>query len=432
MNNNSTNLSKLPYKGTSDIYPEDMKTLQYIFNTWRKVAKRFGYEEYDTPLIEDANLYKIKSGEEIANNQLYSFTDKGGREIAIRPELTPSLARMIAQKKKELTFPIRWFNIGRFYRYEKPQRGRSREFFQLNIDLLGTSSVGAELEILQYILAVMDEFNAPKETYEIKLNSRYLLDYLLEKILKVDENLKNDVLKAIDNYLKMERDDFIEYIKDIGLDNEQSSSLMDFLNWSIEDVEKIDKKSRGIKDLLELFRIIKDQGLSNITFSPYIVRGLQYYTGTVFEMYDVGSKENPRALFGGGRYDDLLEIFGEEKIPAIGLGWGNVTTLNYLETYNLIPTFDSDIDLFITLMEESLLNETIALANRFREKGVKTKVQLTSSKLSKQFKYANKLEIPWVAVLGEDELKNNTITLKDMKEGDQYTLSFEDVLEKIL
>jgi histidyl-tRNA synthetase len=276
MNNNSTNLSKLPYKGTSDIYPEDMKTLQYIFNTWRKVAKRFGYEEYDTPLIEDANLYKIKSGEEIANNQLYSFTDKGGREIAIRPELTPSLARMIAQKKKELTFPIRWFNIGRFYRYEKPQRGRSREFFQLNIDLLGTSSVGAELEILQYILAVMDEFNAPKETYEIKLNSRYLLDYLLEKILKVDENLKNDVLKAIDNYLKMERDDFIEYIKDIGLDNEQSSSLMDFLNWSIEDVEKIDKKSRGIKDLLELFRIIKDQGLSNITFSPYIVRGLQY------------------------------------------------------------------------------------------------------------------------------------------------------------
>lgn len=429
---NNISLSKLPYKGTSDMYPRDMQIRQYVFDIWKKVAKRFGYEEYDAPLIEDANLYKVKSGDELANNQLYSFTDKGGREIALRPELTPSLARMVAQRKNELNFPLRWFNMGRFYRYEKPQRGRSREFFQLNIDLLGVSSVSAELEILEYILAVMDEFGAPKETFEIKLSSRYLLDYLFENILKIDEKLEPDVSKAIDNYLKMEKDDFAGYIKEIGLDDKQSESLINFLNWSIEDVEKIENKGRGIKDLLELFRMIQKQELPNISFCPYIVRGLQYYTGIVFEMYDIGSKENPRALFGGGRYDNLLEIFGEEKIPAFGLGWGDVTTIDYLRTYNLLPEEQIDIDLFITLMDDSLSSEVFSLAKKFRKNGVKTRTQLTSAKLSKQFKYANKLGIPWVVVLGEDEIKKNTITLKDMKKGDQYTLSFEDALKKIL
>ena len=303
--NNIESLSKQPYKGTADIYPLDMQVREYLFGIWKKVAKKFGYEEYDAPLIEEAKLYKVKSGEELANNQLYSFTDKGGREIALRPELTPSLARMVVQKKNELTYPLRWFNIGRFYRYEKPQRGRTREFFQLNIDILGVDNINAEIELLQFILTVMGELNAPKETYEIRLSSRALLDYLFDKILKVNEEIRGDLSRAIDNYLKMEKSTFLDYIKDIGLDKKQADDLIDFLQWDIEKVKEIEDKDKGIKDLIELFEQIKKLGLSNIKFCPYIVRGLQYYTGMVFEMYDIGSQENPRSLLGGGRYDTL-------------------------------------------------------------------------------------------------------------------------------
>ena len=429
--NNNNSLSKLPYKGTSDIYPRDMQVREFVFNIWRKVAKKFGYEEYDAPLLEDANLYKVKSGDELANNQLYSFTDKGGREIAIRPELTPSLARMVAQRKKELNFPLRWFNIGRFYRYEKPQKGRSREFFQLNIDILGVDNINAEIEILQFILAVMEEFNAPKETFEIKLSSRYLLDYLFENILKIDEGIRSDVSKAIDNYLKMERKEFLEYLKEIGLNKEQSEDLLTFLNWKIEDVKNIEDKNKGIQDLINLFEQIEKLELSNITFCPYIVRGLQYYTGIVFEMYDIGSNENPRALFGGGRYDNLLEIFGEESIPAFGLGWGDITTIDYLSTYSLIPEEKIDVDLFITLMDESLSEEVFSLAKKFRDNNIKTRTQLTPLKLSKQFKYASKFNIPWVIVVGEDEIKNNTVTLKDMINEKQYEVTVDEAIEKI-
>jgi len=429
--NKNTPLSKQPYKGTTDTYPRDMQIREYVFDTWKKVARKFGYEQYDAPLIEEAKLYKVKSGEELADNQLYSCKDKGGREIALRPELTPSLARMIAQKRNELTFPIRWFNIGRFYRYEKPQKGRNREFFQLNIDILGVDNINAEIEILQFVLEVMDEFRAPKNSYEIKLSSRYLLDYMFENILKIDDSLKLPLSKAIDNYLKIGKDSFTEYIKDIGLNKEQSNNLLAFLDWEIEDIRKLKGENKGIDDLIELLERIDELGLTNIIFCPYIVRGLQYYTGIVFEMYDVGSKENPRSLFGGGRYDNLLEIFGEEKIPAFGLGWGDITTIEYLSTYSLIPKESADIDVFITLMDESFVDNVFSLAKRLRDSSIKTRVQLTPSKLSKQFKYAAKLNIPWVIVLGEEEIKNNTVTLKDMGKQEQYQISIEEAIKRI-
>lgn len=427
-----TKLSKLPYKGTNDMYPEDILIRNYIFNTWSKVAKRFGYEEYDTPLIEDANLYRIKSGDEIANTQLYNFTDKGGREIALRPEMTPSLARMVALKRNQLTFPLRWFNIGRYYRYEKPQRGRSREFFQLNIDILGIQSIEAEIEIIQYVMAVMDEFKAPKDTYELKINSRFLLDYLFNDILKLQEDQKSTIAKAIDNYLKLTKDDFKEYIKDLGLSDEQVKNLLEYLTWNLEDLKRIEEKSQGAKDLLELFKKAKELPISNLKFCPYIVRGLQYYTGIVIEMFDVGSKENPRALFGGGRYDNLLEIFDEQSIPAFGLGWGDVTTLNYLQTYNLLPKATVEISVFVTLMDDSLYMESCNVANYLREKGINTQMQLTATKLSKQLQYANKKLIPWVVIVGEDEIKEKKVVLKDMINQKQYAVSMEEIVEKIL
>lgn len=426
-----TKLSTQPYKGTADMYPEDILQRNYLFDVWKRVAKSFGYEEYDTPILEEADLYRVKSGDELANNQLFNFVDKGGREVSLRPEMTPSLARIIAAKKYSLPLPIRWFNIGRFYRYEKPQKGRTREFVQLNIDILGVSSVDAELEIIQFVMRVMEELKAKEDTYELKINNRYLFDYLAEDILKIDKELKEKLAKAIDNYLKMEKSDFNEYLSEIGLNDSQRDNVLEYINWELKDLESIKDSSRGAKELLELFEKAQKLGIKNIRFSPYIMRGLAYYTGTVVEMYDIGSKENPRALFGGGRYDDLLEIFGQEKIPAFGLGWGDVTTMDYLKTYNLLPEIKTETDVFVTLMDDSFYSETVNLSNYLRSRGLNVQMQLSSTKLGKQLQYADKKGIQWVVIVGEEEMKEGLVQLKDMFSKQVYKIKKEELVDKI-
>jgi histidyl-tRNA synthetase len=430
--NKDIKLNTSPYKGTSDSYPEEMFYRNYLFDTWKKVAKRFGYEEYDTPLLEEASLYKAKSGEELSNKQLYTFLDKGGREIAIRPEMTPSLARIIAAKRKELRLPLRLFNIGRFYRYERPQRGRTREFFQLNIDILGVGERTSEVEIIQFIMAVMQELNAPKETYELRISNRYLLDYLYDDILKVSEEQKGDITKAIDIFPKIKSDDFREYLQDLDLDKRQIKQLEEFVKWDLGKLEEIKDKSKGAGELLKLFSLLEELEITNVKFCPYIVRGLDYYTGTVMEMFDIGGDKNPRALFGGGRYDNLLEIFGEEKLPAFGLGWGDITTLDYLRTYNLLPPYTPNTKLFITLMDKDYIKESFKIASFLREKGINTEVQLEEIKLSKQLDYANKKSIPWVLIMGEEEKEKDKVLLKNMKTSKQLLLSVTEIPEKIV
>jgi histidyl-tRNA synthetase len=424
-------LSTSPYKGTNDSYPEEMYYRNYLFGVWKETAKSYGYDEYDTPLIEEASLYKVKSGEELVNNQLYSFTDKGGREIAIRPELTPSLARIIAARRKELPFPLRLFNLGRFYRYEKPQRGRTREFFQLNIDILGVEDITAELEIIQFVIDVMKKLNAPKNTYELKINSRLLLEFLYEEILKLEEDKRPAITKAIDNYLKIEKESFKEYLSELGLSRDQSEKLEDFLKWDITDLEKIADKSQGAKDLKNLFEEINLLGIGNVKFAPYVVRGLDYYTGIVIEMFDIGGNKNPRALFGGGRYDNLMEIFDQEKVPAFGLGWGDITTLDYLKTYNLLPPYKPNTKVLVTLMDQSLLSESFRIAAFLRENGINTETELSQRKLTKQLKYANRKSVPWIIIIGEEEMKENKVLLKNMQTSEEFKLSPNDIISKL-
>ena len=424
-------ISKLPYKGCTDWYPEDIYIRNYIFDIWSRVAKKFGYEEYDTPLIEDANLYKVKSGDELGGNQLYSFVDKGGREIALRPEMTPSLARIVANRKNELTFPLRWFNIGRYYRYEKPQKGRKREFFQLNIDILGVSEISAEVEIIQYVMEVMKEFKAPSNTYELRVNSRYLLEYLFDNILGIGEDIRPKLARALDNYTKMPIQDFKEYLKELTLNEEQVSKILDFLDWDIQSLKKIENESKGAKELIDLFERLKTLSISNVKFAPYIVRGLAYYTGVVIELFDIGEGKNPRALFGGGRYDDLLEIFGENKLPAFGLGWGDITTLDYLKSYNLLPVVKNDIQIFLPLMDEKLRTDVNKLSIYLRENDINTLEQLVPQKLSTQMKYANKKSIPWVAIIGEEEREKGIVQLKDMEKRESFLIKKEDIIQKI-
>ncbi len=424
-------LSTAPYKGATDVYPKDMLTKSYLFDIWKSVAERFGFEEYDTPILEEAELYRAKSGDELANTQLYNFVDKGGREVAIRPEMTPSLARMVAAKKNELIFPLRWFNISKYYRYEKPQKGRRREFIQLNIDILGVPTLEAEVEIFQYILTVMKELKAPSNTYEIRVNSRYLLDYLFENILKLSLEKKPKVARAIDNYTKLSNTEFVEYLKELELTKTQIESLLDFLKWDLKDLKKIEDKSSGAKDLLELFDRIKTLGLTNIRFEPSIMRGLAYYTGTVIEMFDIGSKENPRALFGGGRYDDLLSMFGQEKLPAFGIGWGDITTEDYLRTYDLIPKETTKTKVFIPLLDQKLYPYIQEIARKLRDSKINVEVQLVIAKLGNQLKYASKKNIPWVIIIGDEEKVAKQMQLKNMASGEQSLVSLEEAINTL-
>jgi len=375
--------------------------------------------------------YSMNASKAKKQGRRVTYTDKGGREIALRPEMTPSLARMVALKKNELQFPLRWFNIGRYFRYEKPQKGRKREFFQLNIDILGVQDITAEIEIIQFALDVMKELNAPKNSFEIKVSNRYLLDYLFDT-LQISKELRVKVARALDNYLKMSANDFKEYLAEIGLNNTQVSQVIEYTKWDIQKLDKIKDESIGAQQLTELFSKLKALSIPNVVFAPYIVRGLAYYTGTVIELYDIGQKDIPRAMFGGGRYDNLLEIFKEEKIPAFGLGWGDITTFDFLKRYNLLPEYKSDIKEFVCLMDSSLYIPTAEVATYLRDNNINTVMQITPVKLSKQLQVANSKNIPWVVILGEDELKRGVIQLKDMNSGKSFLIKKEDSIQKIV
>ncbi len=286
-------MSKLgtePYKGVRDFYPEDMAVLNYIFDTWRKIAKDFGYEEYGASILEPVELYRGKTSEEIVNDQMFTFTDRGEREVALRPEMTPTLARMVAGKRRNLKFPLRWFSIPNVFRYERPQRGRRREHWQLNADLMGIAGTEADVEIISLAYKIMKEFGAKDEDFSIRISSRKALPEGTD----------------MENVRKMDRGE------ETGVEVRET-----------EEIRKILEK-------------LKEKGINNAVFDPKIVRGFDYYTGMVFEVFDT-HQDNNRSLCGGGRYDNLLEIFEVEPVPTVGFGMGDITLRDFLETHGL-PT----------------------------------------------------------------------------------------------
>ncbi len=303
-----TKLNTEPYKGVRDFYPEDMAIQNYIFGVWKKVAEKFGYEEYAASILEPAELYKNKTSEEIVNEQTFSFTDRGDREVVLRPEMTPTLARMVAARRKSLKFPLRWYSIPNLFRYERPQRGRKREHWQLNCDLMGVAGLEAEVEIISLSHQIMKEFGAEKNNFEIRINDRVLLN---EKFGNVE------LIRLLDRKNKMPADEFAE-------------------KWLAISGKEFDSNILPNETISNLLERLKGMGINNAVFDPTITRGFDYYTGVVFEIFDT-SPENNRSLFGGGRYDNLLEIFGVEPIPTIGFGMGDITIRDFLETHKLGP-----------------------------------------------------------------------------------------------
>jgi histidyl-tRNA synthetase len=340
-------LDSTPYKGTRDFYPDDLSKRNYIFETWRKTLNSFGFEEYDVSVLENAQMYKIKSGDELGTKQLYNFIDKGNREIALRPEMTPSLARIVSNKFGELKFPLRWYSIPNCFRYERPQKGRLREHWQLNVDIIGLKAGGAEVELINVIINLFRAFGADNRHFTIYFNHRKLLDKWLD-----DNNINNKktVYKVLDDWFKTTDEQKKEELKEFDqtivnkifeLNRSDSTERQKYL--------EIAKEFNELKLLLEI--IPKTHPNIRFELNPCIIRGIAYYTGVVFEAFD-NNKDNPRALFGGGRYDTLLEMFGKSA-PCIGFGFGDVTIAEFLDNWNLWPNELGNKNEIIGIMPKS-------------------------------------------------------------------------------
>jgi histidyl-tRNA synthetase len=422
-------LSTAPYRGTRDFYPDDMRTRITIFNTMRRVVQSFGFEEYDGPMLERFELYAAKSGDELVNEQLYHFEDRGGRHVAIRPEMTPTVARMVAARINQLPRPIRWFSIPNLWRYEKPQRGRLREHWQLNVDIFGVDGIMADLEIIEIAIRIMEAFGAGKDDFKIHISNRKMLNHFLRNILGLDQSSAGQVCRAIDKKSKIPPDAFLEMVIAAGLSSRQCDQLEHFMNLNLQTLIACpDYISDGTQDLADLFSNLNRSGLADYcTLDLSIVRGLEYYTGTVFEMYDL-HPQNKRALFGGGRYDNLVGIFSDQPISGVGFGMGDVTVQDFLSVHDRIPVTPAPVQVFVALYDKDYTGQSFQLARLCRKSGLRTCTQLDAVKLGKQFKLADALGAAIVVLQGPDEISNNQVTLKRMATSDQVTVPMEDMI----
>jgi len=410
-----------PVKGTRDFYPEQMVIRTWLYQTAREVAESFGYQEWEAPLLETLDLYAAKSGEELVKEQSYVFTDRGGNEITLRPELTPSLARLIAQKQQQLTFPLRWWSFGPFWRYESPQKGRTREFFQWNVDMLGPNTPEADAENVAVLATFFQRVGLTPNEVMILVNDRRLIDVQFDKF-DVAKELRPEVSSWIDRREKMSPDEWEAYGKEIGLSDSQIENLKAMLN----DKELWQQSPEQVR----FYKAIDALGLSHfVQFDPSIMRGLLYYTGTVFEAWEVGG-EIRRSILGGGRYDNLLSDVGGNSLPAVGFAMGDVVVTLLLEKYGLLPE-NLDVNpapVLLTVFDEERQLASLKLATELRAAGLKVVVYPEAVKLGKQFKYADRIGARVALVLGTDEAEKGQVAVKNLLSGEQVTVGQDAVI----
>ena len=397
-------LSTEPYKGVHDYYPEDWATVTGVFDTIRGVLRTYGFEEYQASPLERAEIYESKTSEEIVNQQTYTFTDRGDRRVTLRPEMTPTLARMIAGKRRELPFPARWFSIGNRFRYERPQKGRSREFYQADVDIVGLAGTQAEGEAVVVASSLLRAFGAKDSDFLIRVNSRSLIN-AAGVALGLSPEETTSYLSLIDRKDKMPAETF-----------ETERAL--FRRDGKDPLELILERSNPETDaeyakILGLIEAWNARGITNVVFDPTIARGFLYYTGLIFEIFDT-NPENPRALLGGGRYDGLVALFGGEPIPAIGFAVGIETLVDFLTTHNLLPRVPSAPTLFIgtpTVDDQFLAQK---FADTLRTQGVSVIVNSSTKGLGDQIKDAVRRKIPFFVAYGKDEERKKKVLLKNL------------------
>lgn len=411
-------LSTQPYKGSRDFYPADKRFQKYMFNIWRKIAERYGYEEYDAPILEPTDIYLAKGNREIIAEQTYTFQDRGGRSVTIRTEMTPTVSRLVANQRQSLPYPLRWYSIPNLWRYERPQKGRLREFWQLNVDIFGIENQSAELEMLFIVNDIFKEFGATSEMFDMRINHRGLINYLLADYLQLNDTAQMKMATLIDRMHKIERTDLIEKIDEILSDEQKSSGATEKLlavldAKTVSDLPEKVRNHPSVLDLQNIISALNSAGIYNIRFDSTLMRGFDYYTGVVFEVFDT-DPENRRSLLGGGRYDGLIGLFGVNPVPSVGFAWGDVTLANFLELHDLMPDLPSETNVYVCLLNNSFV-KVQPLLEQLRSAEINVAVDTTGKKISDQIKTAEKKHIQNVVIIGDDELKNRIYTLKNLK-----------------
>lgn len=396
-------LSTDSYKGVRDFYPEDMAIQRYIFQSWAKTAESFGFERYDASILEPSDMYRSKGAEneEMVNEQTYTFFDRGDREVTLRPEMTPTVARMVAGARHELSFPLRWYSIPNLFRYERPQRGRLREHWQLNCDIFGIDDVAADIEIIALAYQTLIDFGATPDMFEILLNDRKEMDTLFASIGVTDQSLVTAITRLTDRKKKISADEYRAGLQEIVGDESVVDSIIDL----IEDVPS----SSHLCDSLRLL------GIENVRIDRTIARGFDYYTGTVFEIVDT-HPDNNRSMLGGGRYDDLTAMFSTDAIPGVGFGMGDVTMRDFLEIHELIPEYirTTAPQVMIIPMEATYNLYAEEIAMKIRHAGHKVAADISDRKLGKKVGAASDRGCKYIIVIGEEEMKTGQLTVKNL------------------
>jgi histidyl-tRNA synthetase len=401
-------------RGTRDFYPEEMAARNKLFKIIKETAERYGFVEIVSPAIESFDLIAKKSGEDI-RDEIYAFEDKGGRTICLIPEFTPSVSRMIANRQKELGKPLKWFSIPRHWRYERPQSGRLREFYQLNVDIFGSKSPKADTEVLSVGISIM--LNLGLKDFLFHISNREFLQGLLQESNVSDIH---EAFRIIDKREKIPEEEFIESLLNCGIKNyDEILDVLDSVN--IENIENFKGRNkmidRSIDNLLDISKSLDYYGFKEYcTLDLSVVRGLAYYTGMVFEVYD--KKKEMRSLFGGGRYDDLVESFGGEPTPAVGFGMGDVVLELMMKKEGVWPEEKTYIDYYVANIGD-VDKYVLSIVRKLRDKGYRVSFDLADRNLSNQLKYADRINAKNVIFVGEKELKEGKIVIKNMETGEQ-------------
>ncbi len=429
----SEKLSTQPYKGTRDFYPREMQLRNWFFGVIRRVLETAAFDEYNGPMLESLDLYAAKSGEEIANEQTYNFTDRGDRRLAIRPEMTPTVARMVAGKMGELNFPLKWFSIPNMYRYERPQRGRLREFWQINVDIFGCDSFEADLECIVSAINILRAYGADASMFTVHVNNRRFFNDVIAAIVGTDAEGSRKVSKVIDRKGKVSRESYEKDLTALGLSFEQIAKIDSLYTMNVYEATALCPESQGSQELCDLFDALEKSGLDQYcVFDFGIIRGLDYYTGTVFEVFD-NAPENNRAMFGGGRYDNLVGLFVKNaKISGVGYGMGDVTLENFLFTHNLVPeTFGSGIKVLVTRFDDVPYEKYTAIVDALRESGIVSSVYLGTKKFGKQIDFAVKDGYSHVIIMGGSELERGVVRMKDLNTREECELTLAQIVETL-
>ncbi len=411
-----------PVKGTRDFYPDQMVFRNWLYNHIRIVAERYGYQEWEAPILETLELYAAKSGDELVKEQAFVFEDRGGSLVALRPELTPSLARMVAQHRQRLNVPLRWWSFGPFWRYERPQKGRAREFFQWNVDLLGSTSLNADAEVASVAAALLSSVGLSSDEVVIRVNSLQLMERRIAEI-GITKDFQPAVFRLIDRSDKMAESKWLEYGQRLGLNNGQLTALIEML---------YDTHQWGDSEqLCEFFQITEYMGTREwFEFDPRIVRGLDYYTGVVYEARDKLARH--RAILGGGRYDNLVSEVGGEPISGTGFAMGDVVIQLIAQEFEVVPDINPcRTQILVTLFGDESIVQSNNVANELRQNDLRVEVYTDVVKLKSQLRYADRQGIPIVIVLGPDEIEAGEVSIKQLVTGEQSNIPLARVVQTV-